>query len=122
MLCLQNYRGRRRGRFARDTVPVTAPAARRVGARATRGSSPAAVRDRAEIANPLRCVAARGWLTGPKPPTARAEIAEARGGAAGPRDRAVARGRAGAGAGRDLARPMRLTTTAGAASGAVRTA
>ena len=95
------YNGRRRGRFARDTVPVLPP--RRVGARATSGSRPAAVRDRAEIAKPPRRVASRGGGGGPR--------ARARLGGAG----------AGAGGG-DRARPPRLMTTQGAFSFSVRTA
>ena len=98
------YNGRRRGRFARDTVPVLPPPPpRRVGARATSGSRPAAVRDRAEIAKPPRRVASRGGGGGPR--------ARARLGGAG----------AGAGTG-DRPRPPRLMTTHGAFSFSVRTA
>ena len=97
------YNGRRRGRFARDTVPVLPPVPpRRVGARATSGSRPAAVRDRAEIAKPPRRVS--------------------RGGGGGPRARARLGG-AGAGAGGgDRPRPPLLITTHGAFSFSVRTA
>ena len=99
----KNYRGLRRGRFARDTVPELPVPPRRVGARATSGSRPAAVRDRAEIAKPPRRVASRGGGGGPR--------ARARLGGAG----------AGAGGG-DLPRPPLLITTHGAFSFSVRTA
>ena len=79
------YSGRLRGRFARDTVPLLPPP-RRVGARATSGSRPAAVRDRAEIAKPPRRVASRGGGGGPR---ARARLGGAGAGGA----EATARGR-----------------------------